>query len=231
MAHKQPGYRFENDWEPEMSISDAKYVAMGIALPIYEEIRVNNTVLNLDSVKHYLEKARKISVMDCPCRTKRKHCDAPLDTCLMLDDMAEFSETEKFRGSHAKSHVHNLTVEEALKVVEKAHTAGLVPMAYMRTDTPKPEGVNFICNCCSCCCSIFGLTLRFGMAPHILKSVATTLTDESKCTSCGVCVDRCHFGARKIVNGKMGYNKDLCFGCGLCVDTCPTESIKLIQLT
>jgi ferredoxin len=231
MAHKQPGYRFENDWEPEMSISDAKYVSMGIALPIYEEVKLNNTVLNLDSVKHYLEKARKIAVMDCPCRTKRKHCDAPLDVCLMLDDMAEMSETRPFMESHAKSHVHNLSKEEALKVVEKAHATGLVPMAYMRTDTPKPEGVNFICNCCSCCCSIFGLTLRFGMAPHILKSIATTLTDESKCNSCGVCADRCHFGARKMVDGKMTFNKDLCFGCGLCVSTCPTDSIKLIQLT
>ena len=211
-----------------MSISDAKYVAAGIALPIYEEIKLNNTVLNLDSVKHYFEKARKIAVMDCPCRTKRKHCDAPLETCLMLDDMAELSESDSFRENHAN--VHNVSVDEALKIVEKAHAAGLVPMAYIRTDTPKPEGVNFICNCCSCCCSIFGLTLRFGMAPHILKSIATSLTDESKCISCGVCVNRCHFGARKIVDDKMVYNKDLCFGCGLCVSTCPTDAINLIKL-
>ena len=51
MAHKRPGYRFENDWEPEMSISDATHVDAGIALPIFEELHLNNTVLNLDSVK------------------------------------------------------------------------------------------------------------------------------------------------------------------------------------
>lgn len=222
MAHKQPSYRFENDWEPEMSLSDATYVAAGIALPIYEEIQVKNTVLNLDSVKQYLNKARKIAVMDCSCRTKRKHCDAPIDVCITLNDAAEW---DALRGKSRE-----ISVDEALEIVERAHAAGLVPMAYIRTDTPKPEGVNFICNCCSCCCSIFGLTLRFGMAPHILKSIATTIMDESKCVSCEVCVDRCHFGARNIKDGKLEYNKDLCFGCGLCVSTCPTKAISLIPL-
>ncbi len=222
MAHKQQGYRFENDWEPETSVSNAKYTAAGIALPIYEEIKLNNTVLNLESVKRYLEKARKIAIQDCPCRTKFHHCDAPRDVCIQLNDAAE-------KGI-ASGKSREVTIEEALDAVTRAHNAGLVPMAYIRTDSPKPEGVNYICNCCSCCCSILGLTLRFGMAPHILKSIATTITDESKCISCGSCEDRCHFGARKVVNGTLEYNKDLCFGCGLCVSTCPTKAISLIQL-
>ena len=213
-----------------MSIYDAKYVAAGIALPIYEEIKLNNTVLNLDSVKHYLQKAKKIGAMDCVCRSKRQHCDSPLGVCLPLDDAVDYLRTNP-NGYSDRYHFREVTVQEASAMVETAHNGGLVPMAYIRTDTPKPEGVNWICNCCSCCCSIFGLTLRIGMAPHILKSIATTLTDESKCTSCEACVDRCHFGARKIVNGKMDYNKDLCFGCGLCVSTCPTNAIKLIKLT
>jgi ferredoxin len=68
------------------------------------------------------------------------------------------------------------------------------------------------------------------MAPHILKSIATTTTDGSKCIACGKCVDRCHFGARDIREGKLEFNKDLCFGCGLCVSTCPSKAISLIPL-
>ena len=34
-------------------------------------------------------------------------------------------------------------------------------------------------------------------------SIATTVLDESKCMSCGVCVDRCHFEARNIKDGKL----------------------------
>ncbi len=222
MAHKQPGYRFEDDWEPGWANNNVKATAAGIALPVYEEIKLNNTVLNLESVKRYLEKAHKIAIQNCPCRSAKHHCDAPLDVCVQLNDAAE-------KGI-ARGTSREVTIEEALDAVTRAHEAGLVPMAYIRTDTPKPEGVNYICNCCSCCCSILGATLRFGMAPHILKSIATTITDESKCISCGKCEDRCHFGARKVVNGKLEYDKDLCFGCGLCVSTCPTKAISLIQL-
>jgi ferredoxin len=229
MAHKHPGYRFENDWEEEMSISDAKHVIAGIALPVYEEIKLNNTVLNLDSVKRYLTTAKKVAIQDCPCRTKRRHCDAPVETCIMLNDVVDWGNSLPPQDRERR-HFREVTVEEALRAVERAHASGLVPMAYMRDDSPEPEGVNWICNCCSCCCSIFGLTLRFGMAPHILKSIATTFTDESKCASCGACVDRCHFGARNIKEGKLEYNKDLCFGCGLCVSACPAKAISLIQL-
>ena len=223
MAHKRSGYRFEDDWDQNWAEENAGHTAAGIALPVYEEIKLNNTVLNLDSVKRYIEKAHKLAIQDCPCRTKLHHCDAPRDVCVQLNDAAE-------RGI-ARGTSREVTVEEALDAVTRAHEEGLVPMAYMRTDTPKPEGVNYVCNCCSCCCSILGATLRFGMAPHILKSIATTMTDESKCTACGACVDRCHFGARKMVDGKMEYNKDLCFGCGLCVSTCPTKAISLIQFS
>jgi len=222
MAHRRQGYRFENEWEPEMLESDAKYVAAGVTLPIYEEINLKNTVLNLDSVKRYLEKARKIAITDCPCRTKRRHCEAPRDVCIQLNEPAE--------RDIASGKSREVTIGEALDAVTRAHNAGLVPMAYIRTDSPRPEGVNYICNCCSCCCSILGLTLRFGMAPHILKSIAITITDGSKCIACGKCVDRCHFGARDIREGKLGFNKDLCFGCGLCVSTCPSKAISLIPL-
>ena len=211
-----------DDSDLESAIADARHIAAGITLPIYEEIQLKNTVLNLDSVKRYLYKAKKIAVKDCICRTKRKHCDAPIDNCLLLNDAAEMS--------LSKSSSHEVSVDEALEIVERAHEAGLVPMAYIRTDTPKPEGVNFICNCCSCCCGTMGVSLMFGRDAHLVKSIATTTTDDSKCTSCGICVDRCHFGARKVVDGKLQYDKDLCFGCGLCVDTCPTKAITLIQL-
>ena len=222
MAHKQPGYRYEEDWEPGWADKNAKSTAVGIALPVYEEIKLNNTVLNLESVKRYLKKARKLAIQDCPCRTKMQRCDAPRDVCVQMNDAAE-------KGI-ARGTSREVTLEEALEAVTRANKAGLVPMAYMRTDTPKPEGINYICNCCSCCCSILGATLRFGMSPHILKSIATTMTNESICVACGKCEERCHFGARKVVNGKMEYNKDLCFGCGLCLSTCPTKAISLIQL-
>ncbi len=222
MAKEHPTHPFIDETDLTNAIADSEHIAAGIALPIYEEIQLKNTVLNLDSVKRYLTRAEKIAVMDCSCRTKRRHCEHPVDNCLTLNDAAD-----KFVKNGSAREV---SVEEALKTVEEAHRAGLVPMAYIRTDTPKPEGVNFICNCCSCCCSALGVSLKLGKNVHLLKSIATTTTDASKCTSCGACVDRCHFGARKVVEGKLEYDKDLCFGCGLCASVCPSKAISLIQL-
>jgi len=222
MAPKYRGSPFLDDSDLKASIEDSDHIAGGIALPIYEEIKLNNTVLNFDHVKRYIDKADRISVTDCSCRVKRKHCDAPLAVCLMLNDAAE--------RSIKKGTAREVSAEEAMRIEERAHQAGLVPMAYIRTDTPKPEGVNFICNCCSCCCGTLGVSLKYGKDVHLVKSIATTITDSEKCSSCGACVDRCHFEARKMVDGKLDYNKDLCFGCGLCVNTCPSKAISLIQL-
>ena len=140
----------------------------------------------------------------------------------MLNDAAEMSIQ---RGTSRE-----VSAEEALRIEEVAHRAGQVPMAYIRTDTPKPEGVNFICNCCSCCCGTLGVSLKLGKNVHLVKSIATTTTDASRCSSCGACVDRCHFGAWRVVDGKLEFDKDLCFGCGLCVSNCPKKAMSLIQL-
>ncbi|MCK4438194.1 4Fe-4S dicluster domain-containing protein [Candidatus Bathyarchaeota archaeon] len=53
--------------------------------------------------------------------------------------------------------------------------------------------------------------------------------DEGKCIDCGVCVDRCVFGAREMVDRTLSFNSEQCFGCGLCVSTCPTEAVSLVD--
>ena len=43
---------------------------------------------------------------------------------------------------------------------------------------------------------------------------------ENKCQGCGICVDACSSGARKIVDGKLVLDRDACVFCGACVDVC-----------
>jgi len=222
MAHKKHVPPFLDEADQQSAVEDSYNYAGGVALPVYEEIKLSNTVLNIDSVRNYIMKASRISLKDCVCRTKRKACDHPLGTCLQLNDAAEL----QISGGRARE----VTKEEALEVVERSHDAGLVAMAYARTDTPRPEGVNYICQCCSCACSVFGATLKVGSNTHLIKSIAAAITDPGACTSCGACVPRCQFEARKLVDGKLKVNKDVCFGCGLCVDACPAKAIKLMPL-
>ncbi|MEW5721872.1 MAG: 4Fe-4S binding protein [Thermodesulfobacteriota bacterium] len=54
-------------------------------------------------------------------------------------------------------------------------------------------------------------------------------TDPDECTGCGVCVDRCPFGARRLEENGLIYEPERCYGCGLCVTTCPTGAAVLAE--
>ncbi|MGI6113989.1 MAG: ATP-binding protein [Mahellales bacterium] len=54
--------------------------------------------------------------------------------------------------------------------------------------------------------------------------------NEDKCNGCGLCVDACHEGAIKLVNGKAKLISDqYCDGLGDCLPACPTDAIKIIE--
>jgi len=54
--------------------------------------------------------------------------------------------------------------------------------------------------------------------------------NEDKCNGCGLCVNACHEGAIKMVNGKAKLISDeYCDGLGDCLPACPTEAINIIE--
>jgi heterodisulfide reductase subunit A-like polyferredoxin len=63
----------------------------------------------------------------------------------------------------------------------------------------------------------------------ILTSKLVAEDDHENCTACGVCVDRCIFRARKLVDGELIYAASKCMGCGVCVSTCPTGIISMVK--
>nr|ADP09441.1 4Fe-4S ferredoxin iron-sulfur binding domain protein [uncultured marine crenarchaeote E6-3G] len=222
MAHRKQGYRFENDWTLErLETRTFQSVKEAITVPVDVEIEGEHLVLNLDNVKQILGKARTISIMDCNCRVERGHCDAPVNVCMDMNEIAE--------RNIANGIAREITLDEALGVLEKTHEAGLVHMGLGQGEFYEPGVIKSVCSCCSCCCTVLSGILRFGLAPHLLQSQAVSVTDTSACTACGDCVDRCQFGAKEMVNGSLAHNPDLCFGCGLCVSTCPTKAITLVD--
>jgi len=53
--------------------------------------------------------------------------------------------------------------------------------------------------------------------------------DYKKCNGCGVCVEKCRFGALKMEKGKPKLNPFLCEGCGACEVICPQKEIRIKQ--
>jgi MinD superfamily P-loop ATPase len=55
------------------------------------------------------------------------------------------------------------------------------------------------------------------------------ITDQEKCTLCGLCIDHCRFDAIAIVNDEISISETACDGCFLCSRICPEKAIEMIQ--
>jgi electron transport complex protein RnfB len=108
--------------------------------------------------------------------------------------------------------------------LSRAEDAGLV-----RNSLNVEKGNQFVCNCCGCCCAILRSLTQHNKPNAVVKADYRLTTDRGKCTGCGTCVERCHFRAVSVEDGKSRLNHDRCVGCGVCILTCPTEARSLVR--
>lgn len=216
-ASKFKGMRFYTEEETD-SIADE--LEKAVTIPVNAEIGVEHRVYDMSEMKEILLDADRISVHDCGCKTAYDNCDAPRDVCVGINKTADELIAD------GKTNSKEITVEEAMKVLQRSHEAGLVHMAYSMEGDTKP---GLICSCCACCCHTLGSLVRNRLHTQILTSKYIAIDDSEKCTDCGICVDRCAFQSRQMVDGRLAYDDTLCFGCGVCISTCPTNAISLVD--
>jgi len=191
----------------------------GKVLPTLEAvIEPVSVVLPHETAMNILGKARSVSLRDCECRVTFRNCTKPLRTCLAI---GEFSDELVERGVAVE-----ISLDEAKTILRTANDHGLVNQA-LYTDWIKGE-VFDICSCCPCCCTYLRTLMKYGVRHHIARSGFLAEVRQDACTGCGVCVDRCIFGARKVENGKSVVTKENCYGCGLCTTTCVSGASRLV---
>jgi Pyruvate/2-oxoacid:ferredoxin oxidoreductase delta subunit len=165
-------------------------------------------------MRELLGAAEIIAVGDCGCRRDAHVCDHPLDVCLAVDGEAR-EEMEK----HAW---REISLSEALAVLERSHRAGLVHVAYRKGDEP----VTLVCSCCTCACNPLRRLKGRDYREEIAESAYVARFDAAACVACGACVGRCPFEAFSWSSGSsVSFDTRKCFGCGLCVSTCPSGAI------
>ncbi|NHI94758.1 MAG: 4Fe-4S dicluster domain-containing protein [Candidatus Lokiarchaeota archaeon] len=180
-------------------------------------------VLPFEQVKNAVEKAKKIAIIKCACRTEGKYkdnvCDKPIDICMVLDDSSGFE--------YADMVVKNPTTEEALELLKQAEKKGLVHC------TSNSQQMNFICNCCYCHCGILRGFTEMGNPRAFMKSNYLAEFNENECQECFRCIEICPTKAIKHImkhekdNARWEIEFDKCIGCGLCASNCPTKRIDL----
>ena len=184
-------------------------------------------VLDYERATEVIKTASHIGVGACYCRHKMYHmnkaCDAPMDICMTFNTSA----ASLTKHGHARL----IDASECLDLLQQAYEHNLVQFG-----ENVREEVNFICNCCGCCCEAMIAARRF----TILNPVHTTNfipeINAEICTGCGQCVSVCPVEAialssandpKKPKRKQATLIKDRCLGCGLCVRACHEKVIKL----
>lgn len=220
-----------HDMDHEFAHLVEEYMAAGGAagimqpLPsIHRVVPVQGTIkqewiLPYDNVRAMFEESKTFHVRDCICRVQqdmldRRKCDFPVKNCL------------SFSAYERPARPGDISQEQALAILEETEKVGLV-----HTVSNIMKGVNYICNCCGCCCGILRGITEYGIKNSVAAANYYAVIDEDVCQACGVCRDRCQVNAITEQNGTYRISLDNCIGCGLCVTGCPHDAVKLIRKT
>jgi electron transport complex protein RnfB len=208
--------RYSDDIKFETWLVEQKQMR---AIPVNEAIEIAKAeVATYNDIMQMVMSHEDICVSPCSCRQLTKNlgrgCDHMIDTELSFDFIARYRIDYGFG--------RRLTQEEALEFVKAAEEEALVISPVNAREQIA------MCFCCGCSCFwIKGLKLQDRPADWVVSSYYAAV-DESKCTSCGTCVQRCQIDARVEGDGTMKVDLARCLGCGLCVSRCPADASTLV---
>lgn len=186
-------------------------------------------VLDYERATEVIKSARHIGVGMCYCRHKMQHmeraCRAPLNICMTFNSSA----ASLIKHGHAR----RIDTIECLDLLQQAYDHNLVQFG-----ENVREDVNFICNCCGCCCEAMIAARRFAILNPVHTTNFIPRLKLENCNNCGRCVTTCPVEALALTSANDPRNpgrkhvtliEERCLGCGLCVRNCSHIAITLQQ--
>lgn len=184
-------------------------------------------VLDYERASEVIKTAKHIAVGICYCRHKMEHlgknCNAPLDICMTFNNSA---------ASLSKHGIaRKIDAVECMDLLHQAYDHNLVQFG-----ENVREQVNFICNCCGCCCEAMIAARKFAILNPVHTTNFIPEIIESNCTGCGKCVMVCPVESMSMVSAndpkqknrkKAQLDEETCLGCGVCVRACSHQSLIL----
>jgi electron transport complex protein RnfB len=189
-------------------------------VPVGASIEAGIEIQPFESAAGIVDAAQAWGVVDCICRKQKAlvgdPCEHPLEVCMILSTTTPgaFDRAEGIRA---------LSREGALQVLHEAAEAGLV-----HSVSNNQRGIWYICNCCTCSCGVLRGLAELGVANVVARSPFINQVDVEACVGCGICVERCPFGALSVEAVAM-VDAVRCTGCGVCTATCPEDALYLVR--
>jgi Na+-translocating ferredoxin:NAD+ oxidoreductase subunit B len=188
-------------------------------VPVNESVKADFEMAPVDSVEKFFQEKNKIAVMDCMCKIQQgligNPTDKLLEVCFAFEWLADYA-VNRGQGRY-------VSLSEALEIHRKCEDAGLL------TNMPNMENALAMCHCCERCLGIRALKMLPRPAESFTHNYYVRV-DETLCTGCGTCVERCQIEAVSLNEKDVAdINLDRCIGCGVCVPTCPVEAVILCQ--
>ena len=184
-------------------------------------------VLDYEKASNVIKTADQIGVGVCYCRHKMQHigkqCEAPMDVCLTFNSTA---------SSLIKHNIiRPISVNEGLEILHRTYEHNLIQFG-----ENVRQRVNYICNCCGCCCEAMLAAKRFAFSNPVSTTNYLPVVDDEKCTGCGKCVEVCPVEAIGLVTAGDPHNRKkkkarvddkLCLGCAVCFRNCRMDALCL----
>jgi len=184
-------------------------------------------VLDYERASHTIRSASDIAIGICYCRHKMEHlgtaCEAPREICMTFNNTA---------SSLIRHHIaRRADRAEGLFLLDEAYGSNLVQFG-----ENVREKVNFICNCCSCCCEAMLAARRFAFLHPVHTTNFFPRLDEEMCNGCGKCLSFCPVGAANLISANdpkkktkrvLRIDADTCLGCGVCARVCSRGAVRL----
>ena len=188
-------------------------------------------VLDYERASEVIRTATHIGIGTCYCRHKMRHvgkeCNAPMETCMSFN----YTASSLIKHGIARS----VSATECLKLLETAYMHNLVQLG-----ENNQRQVNFICNCCGCCCEAMIAARKFGILQPVHTTNFLPQISDDECNGCGKCINVCPVEAMSLVSAnnpqkpkmkKAKLLEDICLGCGVCVHSCSFGSLSLKSRT
>jgi len=183
----------------------------------------------IEECERILEMTTSVVQLPCVCRhfsgtPERGYCLAV--TVNPADELLAEAFRDYLDGPDT-SGLQRLTKAEALDVLRRCEAEGLMHSVW----TFKTPFIAAICNCSvEAGCMAMRTTVTYDV-PIMWRGEYVAVLDATACSGCGLCLERCPFGA--LLRSERGVELDAgaCWGCGVCRSACHRDALSLVERT